>query len=298
MKLEDDKNLPTYKIQQGATLDLRDNIQIKVNTPRGRTITLDVMPEETIEAVKAKIQAKEGIPPEQQRLIFSSMKLENDGNLATYNIHDGATLELRECMQVHVRTITVKWITLDVEPEETIDALKSKIQGKNGIPPAQQRLIFDRHTLENNHPLSTNNIQHGSTIDLSDGMQIYVKTPKGNIIALDVEPYDTINSLKGKIQTKEGIPAEQQILLFGGCELEDGNSLAILRIPKGTTLQLLKVPKHNFTNGDTSGWPQLPSNRSSAKGSAKGSVKGSSVGSTKGAKKKVGKSMASKPHAS
>ena len=64
MKLEDDKNLPTYKIQQGATLDLRDNIQIKVNTPRGRTITLDVMPEETIEAVKAKIQAKEGIPPE------------------------------------------------------------------------------------------------------------------------------------------------------------------------------------------------------------------------------------------
>ncbi|XP_078345413.1 uncharacterized protein LOC144630929 [Oculina patagonica] len=176
--LEDDRTLRDYHITNESTLRLGLAAkQIFVKMLSGKTITLEVKPENTIEDVKNKVQYKEGIPPDQQQFFFIGKRLEDYYTLKKYHITNESTLQLCDVKRIlFVETATGERIILEVEQETSIREIKCKVQAKDGIPIDQQCLTFNEKELQNDRTLEEYNIMNESTLKLCLVMEAKHKT--------------------------------------------------------------------------------------------------------------------------
>ena len=146
-------------------------------------------------------------------------------------------------MQIFIKTLSGKTITLDIEKTDSVESVKRKIEEKEGIEVGQQRLVFGGKQLEDNYTLGDYNIENDSNIHLvlrlRGGMQIFIKTLSGKTMTLEVDKTDSVESVKRKIEEKEGIEVGQQRLVFGGKQLEDNYTLGDYNIENDSNIHLV-----------------------------------------------------------
>lgn len=167
----------------------------------------------TVLQIKERIQDKEGIPPNQQRLIFNGKALENDKPLGFYGITDESTLHLR-----------VPLPSPDPRSSQEIEADRIAAEDSQKEANKKQRAEIQAY-LEGNENVD---------------VPVFIKTLTGRTINIDIlRTHSTIADLKREIQAKEGIPPDQQRILYPGKECEDDMPLGLCGLQNGHTVHLV-----------------------------------------------------------
>ncbi|XP_078162062.1 polyubiquitin 11-like [Carex rostrata] len=135
-----------------------------------------------------------------------------------------------------------KTIAINVTNTDTIDAIKTKVQGLEGIASSKHKLFFCRTRLKGTETLDYYNIQADSCIDLyvKDGITISIQSlDNSNSVSLNVKTSDTVSKIKAMIHDKMGISSYQEIsLLFSRKILHDDQTLASCGVHNNAMLQM------------------------------------------------------------
>ncbi|TNV84666.1 hypothetical protein FGO68_gene12911 [Halteria grandinella] len=228
-----------------------ESFDITVKTLTGKAIHLSVSNSTTVEDLKYMIQDCEGIPPDQQRIIFDGKQLEDMSTLDDYNVSDGDTLHLvlrlRGGMKTHqlfLKQANTGAKVVTVDTNLTVGEFKSRIAEREGIPVYNQRLMHcGRQLMDDKITLGECHVEEGETIhvvlSLKGGMQIFVKTQTGQTITLQVNSSNTVEDIKNMIEAQHGLAVSLQRLIFAGKQIEDGRTLNDYNIQKDSTLHLV-----------------------------------------------------------
>ena len=144
-------------------------------------------------------------------------------------------------MWISIKIQKGKIITIEMEPRDRIEDLKTNIQAKVDIPPEQKYFIYAGNLLEDGCTLSYYNVTHGCIVLMvCDHMQINVSVDRsGETVPLVVSPSEVVEDVKHHIQVRTGIPLEQQSLVCSPYVLEDGQYLSYYDIKEYDTIQLV-----------------------------------------------------------
>ncbi|KAJ0624398.1 putative Ubiquitin-like domain-containing protein [Helianthus annuus] len=217
-----------------------------VITATGKTISLQVKGLDTISNIKLKIEAQEDIPCRQQKLIFDEKLLQDNDILGNLCIEKESTLKLmrnsKGFMNIFIKTPHCgPWptppLSLEVEPSDTIGSVKAKMKYVVDV------LIFNEIILNDTDTLADLNIINGSTltsmVKYVISMKIFVSFNSRKTITLLVNSTDTITKVKSRIERLEGVPVNEQVLIFNNVVLRDSGTLSDFHINRKSTLTFM-----------------------------------------------------------
>lgn len=261
--LENDRTLGDYNIQAESAIHMvcrcpgGNAMQLYVKTLTGKCVALQVDPTDTLAMVKRKITEREGIPQDEQRLIFSGKQLDNDQRtLNDYNIKPDSAIHLvlrlrggaseSGVIQLYAMTMGGHKIPVQMSPASTVQDLKKKLFDLEGIPLEAQRFVYGGKELQDHHRLSEYKVCDNSFIHViyrlqGGGGQSYYKVQKlqlnlGNfkksilLVRLNQPERYTVKDLKVKIDMVHGIPQVHQKLYYNERCLKDDKMLGSYRI--------------------------------------------------------------------
>lgn len=261
MVLENNGTLFDFNIIKNSALTLMrmsmGYMTIYIKCLNEKTISLNVLPSQTINDVKSDIRDKlyndnvfydDDALYAELELIFNETVLDNGCILGDYNIKHESTLTLvckpRESKRIYIKTLegesNEEMVTLEVKPFDTIENIKSRI--RKMIHCGEIELIFNEMVLSDRSIVLDFYIKNESTLSVvhvSRGtMHIFIKTMFGKTFTLEVKPSDTIRGVKSMIHATTNISECQQRLLFEESQLEDNPTLADYNILKESTLHM------------------------------------------------------------
>ena len=225
--LEDGKSLADYNVLPESTIHLVLRLGgpiVFLRTLTGNTLELCECPCCChVKEIKTSIVECTGIPRDQQHITFHGSELEDEEKLLSdYNIKVYDTLhvryQLRGDMQIYyIRTLEGNITALQVDPSYTIQNVKLRIEGREGIPEHKQKLYCGK-SLDDKCTLLECGIDNESTLHLvvECSITIYVRNATGSNIRLKVNPNDTVQDMMTIIQDEVGVSLDQQRITFAG----------------------------------------------------------------------------------
>lgn len=228
------------------------------------TFDIPYKPEIDVQGLKTLIHHKINIPQHTIEIMFDGLKLESNNKLSMYQIQDQSTIYIahknlnklsgNKSFEIIVKTSRGLPFPIFVKSSMTIRQICSNIQNKIEIPVEQQRVIYKggdlvmdlsigdyQITSESEIRIVRKRINHQNDLHAKE-FQIYVNTLTGKKIAFNVTSQNTIEELGLLIENREGIPIEQQRLIYKGNQLSIDDTLQICKIePEDSILLVLRL---------------------------------------------------------
>ncbi|BAF26757.1 polyubiquitin [Oryza sativa Japonica Group] len=222
---------------------------LKIYVKMMKTFTLNVNSTDTVDQIKSKLSAIEGIDKSKQEMFFAGMHLKNEDKLADYNIMTNSSVDLyvTDAIQISVRIPSVgKTTKLNMRKSNSIADIKAEIEQEEGILMNEQILMYAGQQLEDNQLLSQCDLRNDQTFHVlvcpNDKLHVFINVRGEKTIGLETKRWYTVADVKLMIENLEGLPACSQILTRMqsgvGVALTDGRMLQDQHVKNNDTLLL------------------------------------------------------------